>query len=80
VSVVCGKPEFSNDNPPMLLNPTLIIEVLSDSTRKYGFGKKLDYYCAIASVQEIVFMNFDKVGTSVFRRQNEEWICVIGLR
>jgi Uma2 family endonuclease len=81
VSVVCGKPEFSSDNPPTLLNPTLIIEVLSDSTREYDFGKKLDYYRAIASVQEIVFMSFDKVRVSVFRRQNDAWILrdVLGL-
>jgi Uma2 family endonuclease len=81
VSVVCGKPEFSNDNPPTLLNPTLIIEVLSDSTREYDFGKKLDYYRAIESVQEIVFVNFDKVGASRFHRQNDAWILrdVLGL-
>jgi Uma2 family endonuclease len=81
VSVVCGKPEFSNDNPPTLLNPTLIIEVLSDSTREYDFGKKLDYYRAIESVQEIVFVSFDKVGASRFHRQNDAWILrdVLGL-
>ncbi len=74
VSIVCGKPEFSSDNPPTLLNPTVVIEVLSDSTREYDFGKKLDYYRAIESVQEIVFMSFDKVGASLFRRQNDVWI------
>lgn len=81
VSVVCGKPKFSNDNPPTLLNPTLIIEVLSDSTREYDFGKKLDYYRAIESVQEIVFMSFDKVSASLFHRQYEAWILrdVLGL-
>jgi Uma2 family endonuclease len=81
VSVVCGKPKFSNDNPPTLLNPTLIIEVLSDSTREYDFGKKLDYYRAIESVQEIVFVSFDKVGASRFHRQNDAWILrdVLGL-
>jgi Uma2 family endonuclease len=81
VSIVCGKPEFSTDNPPTLLNPTLIIEVLSDSTREYDFGKKLDYYRAIESVQEIVFVSFDKVGASRFHRQNDAWILrdVLGL-
>ncbi len=74
VSVVCGKPEFSSDNPPTLLNPTVIIEVMSDSTREYDFGKKLDYYRAIESVQEIVFVSFDKVGASLFHRQNDAWI------
>jgi Uma2 family endonuclease len=81
VSIVCGKPEFSSDNPPTLLNPTVIIEVLSDSTREYDFGRKFDYYRAIASVQEIVFMSFDKVSASLFHRQNEAWILrdVLGL-
>jgi Uma2 family endonuclease len=81
VSVVCGKPEFSNDNPPTLLNPTVIIEVLSDSTREYDFGRKFDYYRAIESVQEIVFMSFDKVGASRFHCQNDAWILrdVLGL-
>jgi Uma2 family endonuclease len=81
VSVVCGKPEFSNDNPPTLLNPTVVIEVLSNSTREYDFGKKLDYYRAIESVQEIVFVSFDKVGASRFHRQNDAWILrdVLGL-
>jgi len=81
VSVVCGKPKFSNDNPPTLLNPTVVIEVLSDSTREYDFGKKLDYYRAIESVQEIVFVSFDKVGASRFHRQNDAWILrdVLGL-
>jgi len=74
VTVVCGKPEFSNDNPPTLLNPTVVIEVLSNSTREYDFGKKLDYYRAIASVQDIVFMSFDKVGASLFHRKSEAWI------
>jgi hypothetical protein len=36
--------------------------------------KKLDYYRAITSVQDIVFMSFDKVGASLFHRQNEAWI------
>lgn len=73
VSVVCGKPEFSSDMPPTLLNPTVLIEVLSNSTREYDFGRKFDYYRAIPSVQDIVFMSFDKIGASVFHRQNEEW-------
>jgi Uncharacterized protein conserved in cyanobacteria len=81
VSIVCGKPEFSTDNLPTLLNPTVIIEVLSDSTREYDFGRKFDYYRAIESVQEIVFVSFDKVGASRFHRQNDAWILrdVLGL-
>ncbi|MCS7212243.1 MAG: Uma2 family endonuclease [Chloroherpetonaceae bacterium] len=74
VTVVCGKPEFSDDNPPTLLNPTVIIEVLSESTRPYDFGKKLDYYRSVHSVQEVLFVSYDRVHLSLFCRKEQEWV------
>ena len=40
VVVVCGPPEFSDENRDTLLNPIIIIEVLSPSTEKYDRGEK----------------------------------------
>ncbi|MCS6989022.1 MAG: Uma2 family endonuclease [Chloroherpetonaceae bacterium] len=74
VSVVCGKPEFANDNPPTLLNPIAIVEVLSDSTRPYDFGKKLDYYRAIPSAQDVIFVSYDKPRLLLFHRNGDEWM------
>lgn len=74
VTVVCGIPEFSDDNPPTLLNPILLIEVLSDSTRPYDFGKKLDYYRAIPSVEEVLFVSYERVQLVRFQRRETEWV------
>jgi Uma2 family endonuclease len=42
VTVVCGEPKFEDEEFDTLLNPTLIIEVLSPSTENYDRGAKLD--------------------------------------
>ncbi len=68
VSAVCGKPEFSDDNPPTLLNPMLVVEVLSDSTRNYDGGKKLGYYIANPTITDIVLIDYEQVSIIHFRR------------
>ncbi|MEM6646380.1 MAG: Uma2 family endonuclease [Bacteroidota bacterium] len=50
IVVVCGKPEFSGERPGTLENPTVIIEVLSDSTREYDRGTKASQYIQIDSL------------------------------
>lgn len=52
VVVVCGKPELTDERPPSLLNPTLLVEVLSESTSRIDTGDKLDAYRNIVSLQE----------------------------
>lgn len=52
VMVVCGKPELLDDEFDTLLNPTIIIEVLSDSTADYDRGGKFTRYRAIPSLRE----------------------------
>ena len=44
VIVVCGKEQFEDTHLDTLLNPTLIIEVLSDSTEAYDRGRKFEHY------------------------------------
>ncbi len=44
VVVVCGEPAFADDQKDTLLNPTVIIEVLSDSARDYDRGQKFHHY------------------------------------
>jgi Uma2 family endonuclease len=73
VTVVCGKPEFADDTPRTLLNPTVVIEVLSDSTYQYDFNEKRLYYAAQASVQEMLFINYEKLGVVQVSRDGEAW-------
>jgi len=60
IAVVCGKPEFEDAVHDTLLNPRVIIEVLSDSTEKYDRGVKSQHYRQIASLQEYVLVSQDK--------------------
>ena len=51
ISVVCGTPEFEDDGLDTLLNPTVIIEVLSPSTEPYDRGKKFQHYRTIPTLK-----------------------------
>ncbi len=55
--VFCGAPELSPTNPPSLLNPRVIIEVLSDSTENLDRVVKVAHYRHRASVQTIVLVD-----------------------
>jgi len=56
VIVVRGIPQFEDEERDTLLNPTLIIEVLSESTEGYDGGKKFEHYRHIPSLQEYVLI------------------------
>lgn len=74
ISVVCGTPEFEDDGLDTLLNPTIIIEVLSASTEQYDRGKKFQHYRTIASLQEYILIAQDNVRIEHFARQGEQWV------
>ena len=73
VVVVCGKPEFEDGELDTLLNPTVIIEVLSSSTEKYDRGRKALYYRSIASLKEYVLIAQDSVQVEHYGRQENQW-------
>lgn len=58
--VVCGEPQFQDDVLDTLLNPTLLVEVLSESTEGYDRGKKFQHYRSIESLQEYVLVSQDE--------------------
>ena len=72
--VVCGKDEVDPADRDTLVNPTVIVEVLSPSTAKYDRGKKFDHYRTIASLREYVLVWQDEVRVERFvRRPDGEW-------
>jgi Uma2 family endonuclease len=73
VSALCGKPLFSDDTRDELLNPTLLVEVLSDSTEGYDRGKKFESYVTIDSLREYVLVASDHVHIDHFVRDREGW-------
>ncbi len=72
VMVVCGEPELKKsrglDN---LLNPVLIVEVLSPSTEDYDKGEKFDHYRTIASLKEYVLVWQDEKRVGRYTRQED---------
>ena len=72
--VVCGEQHFEDDQLDSLLNPTLIVEVLSESTERYDRVKKFDLYRALPSLQEYVLVSQSEPRVEQFLRQpNGDW-------
>jgi Uma2 family endonuclease len=74
IAVYCGKPELTK-NQCALLNPILIIEVLSPSTRLYDQSDKFLLYRAIPSFTDYLLIDSEKIHVQHFHKNKEyEWI------
>ncbi|MFN8498190.1 MAG: Uma2 family endonuclease [Anaerolineae bacterium] len=73
VVVVCGEPEFDDAEMDTLLNPTMIFEVLSRSTRDYDQGAKFALYRNLPSLQEYVLVAQDTPHVMGYVRQAAGW-------
>jgi Uma2 family endonuclease len=75
IAVVCGKPEFADDQRDTLVNPALIIEVLSPSTEACDRGFKASQYRTIPSLQEHALVPQFEPRIEIFRRQpTGDWL------
>ncbi|MBL8167171.1 MAG: Uma2 family endonuclease [Acidobacteria bacterium] len=77
VTVVCGAPQFDDDQD-VLLNPLLLIEVLSDSTAGYDRARKFLYYQEIESFSEYLLLSQDEFVVEHYVKQpNGSWIYTV---
>jgi Uma2 family endonuclease len=74
ISIACGEPEFEDAELDTLVNPTLIVEVLSPSTEAGDRGRKFADYRGLESLREYVLVAQDRVSVERFTRQGEEWV------
>ena len=74
VGVVCEEPRFEDDVFDTLLNPIVIVEVLSPSTEAYDRGEKFAHYRQLTSLQEYVLVVQDQIRVEHYRRQEKQWI------
>jgi Uma2 family endonuclease len=75
VVVVCGEPRFEDDYLDTLLNPTVIIEILSDSTERYDRGRKFGLYRTIESLAEYVLVAQDEHRVEQYAKQHDgRWL------
>ena len=74
-SIVCGPPSFQDEQQDTLLNPVVIVEVLSDSTEAYDRGDKFAGYQSIPSLRHYVIASQKVARIEVFTRQSDgSWI------
>ncbi len=74
ISIVCGEAQFEDEEIDTLLNPTVIIEVLSPSTAQYNRGVKFRHYRTLESLQEYVMIAQDGVHLEHYVRQGDQWL------
>jgi Uma2 family endonuclease len=65
----CGEPRFLDETRDTLLNPNLIVEVLSPSTEAYDRGRKFEHYRSVESVTEYLLVASERVSAELYTRQ-----------
>jgi Uma2 family endonuclease len=75
IVAVCGTAQFEDDERDTLLNPTVVVEVLSPSTEKYDRGKKFQNYRTLTSLAEYLLVAQDTYRIEHYVRQpNQQWL------
>ena len=73
VAIACGDIQLEDEHSDVLINPLVVVEVLSPSTEAYDRGKKAALYREIASLQHYVLIAQDRVSVEAYTRQGETW-------
>jgi Uma2 family endonuclease len=68
VTVICTRAEIDPENKQTVVNPKVLVEVLSPSTATYDRGEKLAHYQRIPSLDEVVLVAYDERLIEVWRR------------
>ncbi len=74
VMLIEGKPLFEGDRRNTIINPSLIIEVLSNSTKNYDKGEKFDYYRTIPEFKEYLLVEQYRPYVAQYKKTNEGWL------
>ena len=73
ITVLCGEPQLTDTRPPSLLNPVLLVEVLSPSTESRDRTWKLDEYLALPSLREYWIVSQKEPRVFQYLRENDGW-------
>jgi Uma2 family endonuclease len=77
VTVVCGEPRFMDERRDVLTNPTLIVEVLSDSTEAWDRGEKFVLYETVETLREYVLVSQKRPLIERYLRQGDgTWVLL----
>ena len=74
ISIICGEVMTLNNDDFNVLNPTVIVEVLSKSTKNYDRGEKFKLYRDIPTLREYILVDSESIHLEVFRlNENGHW-------
>ncbi|MFN8354791.1 MAG: Uma2 family endonuclease [Spirosomataceae bacterium] len=77
-TITCGKLEFLDGKQDTLLNPAVIIEVLSGSTASYDQGEKFELYRSIPSFREYILIDSRRVKAEVWQKnEKDQWTLIL---
>jgi Uma2 family endonuclease len=74
VVVLCDPPKLEDSHGDTLLNPGVIIEVLSDSTEKYDRGDKFAHYRKLESLREYILISQSRMLVEQYVRHGDHWM------
>jgi Uma2 family endonuclease len=75
ISIICGKPETTDNSFDTITNPSVIIEILSPSTKSYDRGDKFNLYRQIPTLQEYILIDSETVSVEHFVKTDvHEWM------
>lgn len=75
ISALCGAAQFEDEQRDILLNPMVIVEVLSPSTENYDRGRKFQFYRTLQSLVEYLLVAQDAMHVEHYTRQPDgRWL------
>ena len=78
IAALCGEARFDQEKPPSLLNPQVIVEVLSPSTERTDRDSKFDEYKQLETLTDYVLVAQDRVEVTHYARQSaRQWLVTI---
>lgn len=75
LTIVNGDPNFADSNADILLNPSIVLEIFSNSVTSFDKMEKLESYLAMDSVRECLLVKEDEMRVEHYARQNaKQWL------
>ena len=71
ISIICGKPQTTDIFRDNIINPSVIIEILSKSTKDYDRGSKFTLYRSINTLKEYILIDSTSISVEIFTRQED---------
>ena len=73
VSVICGENRYYQGKKDIVLNPLLIVEVLSPSTENYDRTEKFEHYQTIETLTDYLLVEQDEARVTLYTRRTDFW-------